>query len=120
MANETAVHSWDARAAAGSPEPIEAELAADAIDEWLTVMGPMRPPEGLSGTVHLHCTDVPGDWTVDLAAFTTVSGGADADADAELRGPASAILLRLLNRAEGGDILGDASVLDHWSENVRF
>jgi uncharacterized protein (TIGR03083 family) len=118
MANETAVHSWDARAAAGNPEAIEAELATDAIDEWLTVMGPMRPPEGLSGTVLIHCTDVPGDWTVDLARFATVRGRADADA--ELRGPASAILLQLLNRAEGGDILGDASILDRWGENVRF
>jgi uncharacterized protein (TIGR03083 family) len=118
MANEVAVHAWDARAAAGNPEPIEAELAADAIDEWLTVMGPMRPPEGLSGTLHIHCTDAAGDWTVDLASFTTERGGASADA--ELRGPASGILLRLLSRSDEGELSGDPGVFAQWGEKVRF
>jgi uncharacterized protein (TIGR03083 family) len=118
MANETAVHSWDARAAAGNPEPIEAELAADAIDEWLMVMGAMRPPEGLSGTLHIHCTDVPGDWTLDLATFEAERRSADADA--QLRGPASEILLRLLNRSDDGEILGDARILAGWGDKVHF
>jgi uncharacterized protein (TIGR03083 family) len=118
MANEVAVHAWDARNAAGDPEPIEAELAADAIDEWLTVMGPMRPPEGLTGTVHIHCTDVSADWTVDLGAFATQRGRADADA--ELRGPASGILLRLLTRSDEGEVLGDPGVLAQWGDKVRF
>jgi hypothetical protein len=118
MANEVAVHAWDARAAAGKPEPIEAELAADAIDEWLTVMGPMRPPEGLSGTLHILCTDAAGDWTVDLASFTTEGGGAPADA--ELRGPASGILLRLLSRSDEGELTGDPGVFAQWGEKVHF
>ncbi len=118
MANETAVHSWDARSAAGDPAPIEAELAADAIDEWLTVMGPLRPPEGLSGTVHIHCTDVAGDWTLDLATFAAERQSADTDA--QLRGPASGILLRLLNRSDEGEILGDASIFADWDDKVHF
>jgi len=118
MANEVAVHAWDARNAAGDPEPIEAELAADAIDEWLTVMGPMRPPEGLTGTLHIHCTDANRDWTVDLAAFATQRGSAEADA--ELRGPASGILLRLLNRSDEGEVRGDPGVLAQWGDKVRF
>ncbi|HXA31089.1 MAG TPA: maleylpyruvate isomerase family mycothiol-dependent enzyme [Acidimicrobiales bacterium] len=118
MANEVGVHAWDARNAAGDPEPIEAELAADAIDEWLTVMGPLRAPEGLTGTVHIHCTDVIGDWTVDLASFATQRGSAEADA--ELRGPASGLLLRLLNRSDDGEVLGDPDVLARWGDKARF
>ncbi len=40
MAHETLVHRADAQLAAGAdPEPvIEAEVAADAIDEWLTLL----------------------------------------------------------------------------------
>lgn len=118
MANETAVHSWDARSAAGDPEPVEAALAADAIDEWLMVMGGLRPPEGLSGTLHIHCTDVAGDWTLDLATFTAERRSVDADA--QLRGTASGILLRLLNRSDEGEVLGDGSLLAHWGDKVHF
>ena len=40
MAHETLVHRADAQLAAGAePEPvIEAEIAADAIDEWLMLL----------------------------------------------------------------------------------
>ena len=118
MANETAVHSWDVRSAAGDPEPIEAALAADAIDEWLMVMGALRPPEGLSGTLHIHCTDVAGDWTLDLATFAAERRRSEADA--ELRGPASGILLRLLNRSDEVEILGDVDALADWGDKVHF
>jgi len=40
MAHETIVHRADARHAAGDATDIPADLAADAIDEWLTVMSP--------------------------------------------------------------------------------
>lgn len=36
MAHETAVHRWDAEAATGTPAPIDADLAEDGIDEFLT------------------------------------------------------------------------------------
>jgi hypothetical protein len=38
MAHETAVHRFDAELAAGTPTPIEADLAADGVDEILGVM----------------------------------------------------------------------------------
>ena len=47
------------------PRPIDAELAVDGIDEFLTVFLPRLAdnfgPMG-DGTVHLHCTDVDGEW----------------------------------------------------------
>lgn len=118
MAHETAVHCWDVRAAGGDPAPIPGALAADGIDELLSVILPHRKLEGLSGTLHVHCTDVPGEWTVDLATFVTRPG--HAKADAAIRGPASDLLLRLLNRAGGGETFGEAGILLQWSESVRF
>ncbi|MEV8439416.1 maleylpyruvate isomerase family mycothiol-dependent enzyme [Actinosynnema sp. NPDC051121] len=45
MAHETAVHRVDAQAANGSAEPLEAGLAADGIDEVLTLwLGCHQPP----------------------------------------------------------------------------
>ena len=62
---ETAVHRYDAELAAGTPTPIDAALAVDGIDEILTVFLPRMvdnfEPMG-DGTVHLHCTDVDGEW----------------------------------------------------------
>src|SRR5947209_2492734 len=40
QAHETAVHRWDAQRAHGHPEPIDAELASDAVDEYLSVFLP--------------------------------------------------------------------------------
>ena len=36
MAQETAIHRWDAEAATGTPAPIDADLAEDGIAEFLT------------------------------------------------------------------------------------
>ncbi len=118
MAHETAVHAWDAAASAGVATPIEPGLAADGIDELLTVIWKRRRPRGLSGTLHLHCTDTPGEWTIDLPTFTTARG--HTKADAALRGPASDLLLRILNRGGGGEVFGDPSILAEWSASVRF
>src|SRR5262245_43797154 len=64
---EAAVHRWDAQTATGgNVDPVEADIAADAIDEYLTLARPAitedSPP--LPGSVHLHCTDVDGEWFV--------------------------------------------------------
>ncbi len=118
MAHETAVHCWDVRSAGGDPTPIPAGLASDGIDELLSVVLPRRKPEGLAGTLHVHCTDVPGEWTVDLATFITRPE--HTKADAAIRGAASDLLLRLLNRTEGGEAFGDARILSQWASSVRF
>ena len=118
MAHETAVHSWDVRSAAGNAAPIPADLACDGIDELLSVVLPRRKPAGMSGTLHVHCTDVPGEWTVDLA--TSVTRPEHAKADAAIRGEASDLLLRLLNRTEAGETFGDPQVLAAWKSSFRF
>jgi len=69
MAHESAVHRVDADAATGVAFDLDAGLAADGIDEFLTcflgarVPGAPEPPP-IGGSVHLHCTDAAGEWMV--------------------------------------------------------
>jgi len=73
MAQETAVHCWDAQVAHGRQQPIEPELAVDGVDEFLDVFLPTdlaeRPRLDLGGAVQLRCTDSARSWIV------TVRGG---------------------------------------------
>jgi uncharacterized protein (TIGR03083 family) len=118
MAQETAVHRWDAQAAAGQPAPIEAELASDGIDEFLTFFLDDRPQAGekrIGGSVHLHATDTPGEWLVreepDGALIVTAE---HAKGDAAVRGPASDLLLALWRRIglDRVEVLGDPDVAE--------
>jgi uncharacterized protein (TIGR03083 family) len=131
MAHETAVHRWDAEDAAGHPSPLDAALAVDGIDEFLTFVAswlPRSPVAGLSGTLHLHATDTdhsaPGEWLVTLAPDRLALRHEHAKGDAALRGSASDLLLWLLNRkpadADGLTLFGDRSVTDAWRANIGF
>lgn len=48
MAQETAVHRWDAEAATGTPAPIDADLAEDGIAEFLTFFVDVQEQPGIS------------------------------------------------------------------------
>ena len=69
QAQETVVHRWDAEAAVGSPSPIDPELASDGIDEYFEIalprLGVREHLELPAGSLHVHCTDVAGEWLVD-------------------------------------------------------
>ena len=115
MAQETAVHRWDAEAAAGAAAPIEAGLAADGIDEFLTVMLPGRP-EALAGdgeSVHLHAIDTPGEWLVTVTGGRVEVSREHGKGDAAVRAPVSDLLLLLWRRIppEAVDVFGDEAVL---------
>jgi len=122
QAHETAVHRWDAERAVGRPADIDPELASDGIDEYFEIVVPrLVVREAISlpaGSVHLHCTDVPGEWLIwaDDDGFQMIR--AHQKGDAALRGPAAAILLRLWGResSRAGELspVGDESVLDAW------
>jgi uncharacterized protein (TIGR03083 family) len=110
---ETAVHRWDMQSAAesGVPEPIDAEAASDSIDEflWSTLPWAVNDSKPLHGSVHLHCTDVPGEW------FIERNGRVDrghATGDVAVRGTASDLLLALYNRIDIEDleVIGDESL----------
>ncbi|HUC57196.1 MAG TPA: maleylpyruvate isomerase family mycothiol-dependent enzyme [Streptosporangiaceae bacterium] len=136
MANEAMVHAADAAAAAGEEVSFVPELAADAIDEWLTLLsGPIfgRPdrraavlPEGAS--LHVHATDPElgstGEWLVthEPGGVEVVSG--HAKATVAVSGAAADLLLVLLGRrspASGGiQVFGDAGLLDAWLAGISF
>lgn len=122
QAHETAMHRWDAERAVGRPAAIDPELASDGIDEYFEIVIPRlvaRDAIALpAGSVHLHCTDVHGEWLIraDDDGFQMIR--AHQKGDAALRGPAASILLRLWGRESDktGELepIGDGSVLDAW------
>jgi uncharacterized protein (TIGR03083 family) len=128
MALETALHRWDAESAHGVAGPVDAALAVDGIDEILDVLVPARAPDVLTGngeTLHLHATDVEGEWLVTLTSGRPIVERTHAKGDVAVRGPASDLLLLLWNRgdAQGRDrlqVFGDAGLLDRWASSVRL
>lgn len=124
MAHETSVHRWDAEAAVGDFTPVDPALASDGIDEYTDVglrSSSSRPdrvyPEQ---TVHLHCTDVEGEWMLargaDGAPVVTREHG---KGDAAVRGTAADLLLWVWGRpmpADRLEIFGDQSVADAWRD----
>lgn len=114
MAQETAVHRWDAERAAGRAAPIEPVLASDGIDEFLHhMLGAREALVVLPGSVHLHCTDVAGEWlVVPGAGSSLVVTREHAKGECALRGAASDLLLALWRRlpVSALDVVGDAAV----------
>ena len=137
MAHETLVHRADAQLAAGAePEPvIEAEIAADAIDEWLMLLtgglgnSDERTKALTAGAgLHIHATDDGlggrGEWMIrhDAGGLTVVPG--HGKGDAALTGPAASLLLVLMRRRPVSDpavtVYGDSAVVDGWLASTAF
>ena len=123
MAQEIAIHRWDGQAAAGTTEPIDTALAADGIDEFLTLFLD-NADEGadLGGSLHLHATDADSEWVVRSDGGRLVATPEHAKADAAVRGTASDLGLFLTNRvpASALDVVGDTSVAEAWKDAVKF
>jgi uncharacterized protein (TIGR03083 family) len=151
MCHETLVNAADARLAAGlPPAPAPAAVAADGIDEWLTVLMPPPPGQadpraqvlGAGVALHVRTTDVTGPGTgawvirhgtggVNVIRLAGPGGGVTggitgghARGDVVLAGPAAALLLVLLRRLAPEDpavsVTGDRAVLDRWLAGTRF
>jgi hypothetical protein len=74
----------------------------------------------LSGTLHLHATDGPTEWWIDLdAAGKAVPG--HAKADTAIRGTRSDLLLWLTNRSslDSLEVSGPQELLDSWKRLRR-
>ncbi len=69
------MHRIDAQAAAGTDSAVDADFAADGVDEVLTWMIQRRADAWtvaeLSGTVLYYAADAGRAWTMRLVAFTT-------------------------------------------------
>jgi uncharacterized protein (TIGR03083 family) len=117
MAQETAVHRLDAERAAGRTYAIDPELASDGVDEFLFnfLKWVDKGAAPLAGSVHLHCTDVAGEWlVVDDGAAGDVVTREHAKGDAAIRGPANDLLLVLWRRLplDAVEVIGDGPVAE--------
>lgn len=142
MAYETAVHRADAALAVGAEFTLGAEVALDALDEWMEFgvlpeavdPGPGKPGLLEPGRVlRFHATDapahVPGEWLIDLGGAAATwrraarPAGTGADAVASACGTLADLLLFVYRRplpAGRVEVTGDAPLLDLWRRRAGF
>lgn len=121
MAQETAVHRWDAVSG-----PIDSGLAVDGIDELLELFVPRLSSDrlvGVEGSIHLHATDTEGEWLVQISPEGIRFERGHAKGDVALRGRAQDLILWSWNRVPVDnrfEVFGDAALLDSWRATVVF
>lgn len=137
MTHEVAVHRADAAIAAGVEYAVDAEVAADAIDEWLEIVqyvqrtdlrDSVKELRGGGRSIHLHAVDagasVNAEWVVELAEEGVVWRRGHEKADVALRGPLTEVLLAFYRRRalDSGkvEVLGDRGLLEFWLERASF
>ncbi|GHG73473.1 maleylpyruvate isomerase family mycothiol-dependent enzyme [Streptomyces griseocarneus] len=137
MTHETVMHRADAFAAVGADYTVDADVAADCLDEWLEIITApqvlaFKPAlaelAGPGRTLHLHATDtdpaVNAEWLIDSTTSPLTWRRAHEKAAVAVRGPMSDILRVLYRRlpadSPGVEIVGDRSVLDVWLEKAAF
>jgi len=102
---EAAVHHWDAAQSAGAAWSVRPEVAADAVEEFLTCSladqeDVQRLGRSLSGPIVLTATDTGSSWTVSQAnPGAALLWKAGADGPVTVTGTASDLLLWLYGRA---------------------
>lgn len=119
---EAAVHRWDAENAIGAAQPVEAELAADAVGQTFEVMAPARrarrqAPPGSGERFRFRQTDGTGDWTVHFEGDDVRLNERTGPCDVELAGTASDLMLFLWRRIPADqldEVKGDRGVLDRY------
>ncbi len=120
QALETTMHRWDAQHAAGLDATLDPALSSQGIHEYLEMALPrvltregVTPP---SVSLHVHCTDVDGEWLVwgDDGVYRMLP--VHDKGDAAIRGAAADIWLLLMGRLDRRalDIVGDSSAADAW------
>lgn len=119
MAQEVAVHGWDAE-----PHPLDPALSVDGVDEHLELFAPRIPGERFAevhGTLHLHATDIDGEWLVRMTPEGISFEHGHAKGDVALRGTAGDLLLWAWNRVPVDDrfeVFGDDALLRTWRQAV--
>jgi len=129
--HEVVVHRADAAIATGTDFDLGAELAADAISEWIELMVNNKPPQYAlerGQTMHLHATDdglgPSGEWLVVHDEEGVTWSHDHGKGDVALRGPAKDLLLAITRRRTvadlGLELHGDVAVWDGWLERTGF
>ncbi len=137
MAHEITVHRADATLAAGLPYEVAADIAADAIDEWLQIVEFVQRTEphdaavelrGPGRSIHLHATDtgpeLNAEWLVELTEGVLVWRRGHEKATVALRGPLTDVMLAFYRRlpldSPRLEVLGDRELLEFWLERATF
>ncbi len=121
MCHETMLHRWDMQSVALDIDPLFAHRAADGIDEYLHVglqYSSGRPNRVYpTQSLHLHCNDTVGEWTVVADAENNLSIVREhAKGDAAVKGQAEEILLWIWGRPGEVEIFGDEALAATWQE----
>ncbi|MFC9925112.1 maleylpyruvate isomerase family mycothiol-dependent enzyme [Streptomyces sp. NPDC127190] len=131
MTHEITVHRADAVLAAGQGYTVAPEIAADAIDEWLGIIGFIQQHRGddkrfrLEGpmrSIHLHATDagpeLNAEWLLEFGAEGVRWRRGHEKATVALRGPLTSVMLAFYRRlpldTPGLEVLGEREVLESW------
>jgi len=117
MAHEAAVHTWDAVGALGAPEPIDADLAVDGIDEYIDLFMPAfvrQPVDPGPYSVSLRSSDRTARWWLEVRHGELSTSRAGLVADVTVGGTTSDLLLLLWGRAEPAvlDLEGESTALE--------
>jgi uncharacterized protein (TIGR03083 family) len=127
MAQETAIHRTDVELAAGEVTPVDPELAADGVDELLTLMlagdwsdEPLADP--LVGRV-VSLETGERSWSVALAetSISVLPAGSTEAASARVSGPPSDLLLWTWGRGpiDPLTVEGDENVVTAFRDQLR-
>ncbi len=124
QAHETAVHAFDATAAAGEAWTIPGDVADDGLAEFLTTFLPFQwerqpPTWGEGRTVHFHRTDGAGERMLTIASPPQVRVE-HGNGDLTVRGSGQDLLLWTLSRPASTELVGDEALAAAWAEHVRF
>jgi uncharacterized protein (TIGR03083 family) len=131
MLHETTVHRADAELALGVPDPvIDPLVAADGIDEFLFNLPSARRPYPhlaslpTGASLHLHATDVDGEWVIRFTDSGIAWERGHEKATAAVRGPVAALLLFTYGRRAAGDprleVSGDAALPGLWQQKTAL
>lgn len=137
MTHELTIHRADATLTVGRPYEVAADVAADALDEWLEIVAfiqrarPNQAAKELAApgrSIHLHATDTtPGqnaEWIVEPTEDGIVWRRGHEKATVALRGPLTSVLLAFYRRVPLDspelEVLGERELLEFWLERASF
>jgi len=122
-AHETSIHRFDAQLAAGMTAPIDAPLAADGVDEFLTFFVPRwgKDAVGVGETIHFHCTDVEGEWLLLGSGDGVTVTREHAKGAAAARGSASDLMLFVWGRVPLSqlEVFGEVDLLNRFAAAIK-
>lgn len=125
MTQETLVHGWDAATAIGPAPALPGDMASDGIDEFLhnflRLQRESMPAPG--GSVHIHCTDVHGEWFIDEPEVGNIIISREhAKGTCAIRGEAGQLLLVLWRRQPLStvEVIGAEDVAERFVERTAL